>query len=84
MTLYRLERAIGKSLTLVGLANKDDETGEVLSIEYWVEIEKIKIPSSIGFCRTEAQFRKEILKKAKSLGENLIVDFLPLVTEHYK
>ncbi len=76
-SLYKLERSIGEHIKFVGLVN---EKGSLpFSIEYWVEIDGIKIPSSIGYARTREDFVKSIETSAIKLFTELIGEIAPLI-----
>lgn len=83
-TTYRMERKIGKHLLFVGYYNKAKEEDEPLSFEYWIEIDRIKIPSSVGYCRTEHEFKTRVLESAKDLAKDLINDFTPVLMDEVK
>lgn len=78
-SIYRLERVLGEHIKFVGLVNEKDSISN--SYEYWVEIDGIKIPSSIGYCKTREEFTKNMETSAIKLFTELIGEIAPLMLD---
>jgi hypothetical protein len=73
-TRYRGTITLGPSVSLVSMYTQDDETQEILGYEYWVEIEGIKIPSTIGYANTEKSFRQGLAISLRTFIGNILSD----------
>lgn len=70
-----LSRNIGKHVRLVGKANRKADEEEYATIEYFIEIDGVKIPSTCGFCKTLEEFEARVETEALTFFEELQSDF---------